>query len=46
MLRALGIPWGLSLLGFVAVAMLPVPFLFFVFGKRIRAKGKHSQVYE
>lgn len=40
MLNALGIAWGVSVLGFVGVAMLPVPFLFFVFGARIRALGK------
>ncbi|KAF2878224.1 major facilitator superfamily domain-containing protein [Massariosphaeria phaeospora] len=39
----LGIDWGMSLLGFLAVAMLPIPYLFFIFGRRIRAVGKHSK---
>lgn len=39
----LGIDWGLSLLGFLAAAMLPIPYVFFVFGRRIRAVGKHSK---
>lgn len=39
----LGIPWASSLLGFVAVLMIPIPYLFYVFGRRIRAKGKWSR---
>ncbi|KAF2639736.1 MFS general substrate transporter [Massarina eburnea CBS 473.64] len=39
----LGIDWGMSLLGFFAVAMLPIPYVFFIFGKRLRAMGKHSK---
>jgi hypothetical protein len=39
MLEALGVGWGLSILGFVGVVMIPVPFLFFTFGPRLRAKG-------
>ncbi|KAF1954278.1 MFS general substrate transporter [Byssothecium circinans] len=39
----LGLDWGLSLLGFIAVAMVPIPFLFYLFGKRIRAVGKLSK---
>ncbi|KIW97549.1 uncharacterized protein Z519_01133 [Cladophialophora bantiana CBS 173.52] len=38
-----GIPWGTSIFGFFAVALIPVPFVFFVFGKRIRAKSKWSR---
>ncbi|KAF2475445.1 MFS general substrate transporter [Lindgomyces ingoldianus] len=39
----LGLDWGMSLLGFIAVAMIPIPFLFYIFGKRIRAVGKRSK---
>ncbi|KAL1954660.1 hypothetical protein VTO42DRAFT_854 [Malbranchea cinnamomea] len=39
----LGIPWASSLLGFLSVAMIPIPYLFYVFGRRIRAKGKWSR---
>ncbi|KIY03520.1 uncharacterized protein Z520_00211 [Fonsecaea multimorphosa CBS 102226] len=38
-----GVPWGTSIFGFFAVALIPVPFVFFVFGKRIRAKSKWSK---
>ncbi|OJD34377.1 mfs multidrug [Diplodia corticola] len=43
MLRSLGIGWGVSIFGFFAVALIPIPYLFFTFGKRIRAKGKFSK---
>lgn len=39
MLDAMGTRWGLSVFGFVSIALLPVPYLFFTFGKRIRARG-------
>ena len=38
----LGINWASTLLGFIAIAMIPIPYLFFVFGKRLRARGKWS----
>ena len=44
MLDALGVNWGLSLLGLIGVVMLPVPFLFFFFGKHIRARGRLSSI--
>ncbi|KAH8881140.1 putative MFS multidrug transporter [Thozetella sp. PMI_491] len=43
MANKLGIAWGLSVLGFIGVLMLPVPFLFFFFGKQIRARGNFSK---
>ena len=42
-LHGLGIAWGLSLFGFIAVALLPIPYLFYIFGKRIRARGAWSR---
>ncbi|CAM1503517.1 Fc.00g011080.m01.CDS01 [Cosmosporella sp. VM-42] len=36
MFEALGIGWGNSLLGFVAIAFVPVPFLILRYGKRLR----------
>jgi MFS family permease len=39
----LGIDWGISIFGFFAIALIPIPFLFFVFGKRIRARGFWSK---
>jgi predicted MFS family arabinose efflux permease len=34
----LGIGWGNSLLGFICLAFLPVPFLFYRYGKRLRER--------
>jgi hypothetical protein len=36
MYDALGVGWGTSTLGFIAVAFMPVPLLFFKYGQRIR----------
>ena len=36
MFDALGIGWGNSVLGFVSVAFLPLPFIFYFYGERIR----------
>lgn len=38
MYNVLGLGWGNSLLGFVAVAMIPIPFLFWKFGEKVRTK--------
>lgn len=37
MYEALGLGWGNSLLGFIALALVPVPWVFFKHGERIRA---------
>ena len=42
MFHAMGIQWGVSVFGFVSVALIPIPFLFWVYGSRIRKKGKYS----
>jgi hypothetical protein len=34
----LGIGWGNSLLGFLALAMAPIPWVFWKYGERIRTK--------
>jgi len=36
MVRNLGFPWAMSLLGFVAVALMPIPWIFFRWGPRLR----------
>lgn len=36
--RGMGIGWATSLLGFILVALVPLPFVFFRYGHRIRAK--------
>ena len=35
--------WGNSLLGFIAVAFIPVPFIFYRYGQRIR-ESNHFKV--
>jgi hypothetical protein len=36
MYNVLGLGWGNSLLGFVAVAMMPLPFLVMKYGEKLR----------
>ncbi|KAJ5082220.1 hypothetical protein N7532_011263 [Penicillium argentinense] len=36
MYETLGLGWGNSLLGFIALALCPLPVIFYVFGERIR----------
>ena len=43
MYNIMGVGWGTSLLGFIAVAFIPVPLVFWKFGQRIR-ESKFSQV--
>lgn len=43
MFHNLGVDWASSILGFLSVALIPIPFLFYVYGKRIRARGKWSR---
>ncbi len=40
MYHNLGVPWATSLLAFLCLALIPVPFLFKVYGKRIRDKSR------
>ena len=39
----LGLGWGNSLLAFIAVAMIPLPYIFYRYGERIR-KSKRFQM--
>jgi Major Facilitator Superfamily len=43
MFHNLGVPWASSLLGFVAIALIPIPYVFYIYGPRIRAAGKWSK---
>lgn len=38
----LGTGWASSVLGFISVALLPVPWVFFKGGKRLRALSKYQ----
>lgn len=40
MYNALGLGWGNSLLAFVSIAIMPLPFVFFIYGDRIRPMAK------
>lgn len=42
MIKNLTIKWALTLLGCIALVLLPVPFLFYKFGAQIRKKSKYS----
>ncbi|KAJ5799425.1 uncharacterized protein N7518_001493 [Penicillium psychrosexuale] len=43
MFHNLGVPWAASVLGFISVALIPIPYLFYRYGKRIRARGIWSR---
>jgi hypothetical protein len=36
MYEALGLGWGNSLLGFISLAMIPIPVLFWKYGEKLR----------
>ena len=42
MYHTLGVAWASSLLAFLTIAFLPVPILFYAFGKKLRSLSKHS----
>ncbi|CAM1501923.1 Fc.00g039070.m01.CDS01 [Cosmosporella sp. VM-42] len=42
MYNKLGYQWASSLLAFLTVAMMPFPYLFFRYGKKIRAKSRFA----
>ncbi|KAI8654823.1 MFS domain-containing protein [Fusarium keratoplasticum] len=44
MYQKLGIDWASSLLAFIALALLPVPWVLFKYGPRIRAKSEYETV--
>ncbi|KAJ4380443.1 GTPase-activating protein [Didymella sp. IMI 355093] len=43
MYMRLGINWASSLLGFLGIAFIPIPFLLYKFGKQIRQKSKNAR---
>ncbi|KAL2756025.1 hypothetical protein ACRALDRAFT_1042925 [Sodiomyces alcalophilus JCM 7366] len=42
MYEALGYPWATSVLAFATLAMLPFPYIFFKYGKRIRGQSRFA----
>lgn len=43
MYHKMGVDWGTTVFGCIAAVLIPVPFLFFTWGKRIRARGEWSK---
>ncbi|KAK5167151.1 uncharacterized protein LTR77_007881 [Saxophila tyrrhenica] len=42
MYSKLGVQWATSLIGFLCLALLPAPFLFYKYGKRVRSWSKFA----
>ena len=42
MFHNLGVEWAASLLGFLALAFMPIPFLFYIYGPRLRKLSKYA----
>ena len=42
MYHNLGVNWASSLLGFLTIAMIPIPIFFYFYGARIRAMSKYT----
>lgn len=43
MYNKLGYQWASSLLAFLTLAMMPFPYIFFRYGKKIRAKSRYAK---
>lgn len=43
MIDKLGFDWAMSLVAFITVVLLPIPWLIFRFGPRLRAKSSYVQ---
>jgi hypothetical protein len=46
MFSSLGVGWASSLLGFVSVALVPVPWVLYKYGSRIRARSQYITIKE
>lgn len=40
MYDALGLGWGNSLIAFIALGLTPIPFVFYIWGERLRDRGR------
>ena len=45
MFNNLGVNWAGSLLAFISVALVPMPFIFYKYGKSIRRKSKWAPTF-
>jgi hypothetical protein len=41
MVHKLGFSWAMTLLGFITVAMIPIPWVFFKWGPILRSKSRY-----
>lgn len=46
MFNNMGIQWASTLLGCVAVCLVPIPIGFYLYGKRLRMKSKYAPFFE
>jgi hypothetical protein len=42
MYNGIGVGWAGSIFAFVAVLMMPLPFIFFKYGKALRARSSYE----
>lgn len=42
----MGIQWAATLLGCVATALVPIPVIFYLYGKRLRMKSQFAPTFE
>lgn len=42
MYSRLGIDWGSSVFGLFSLLLIPIPYLFWIYGKQLRVRGKYS----
>lgn len=46
MFNNMGIQWAATLLGCVATALVPIPVIFYLYGKRLRMKSRFAPTLE
>lgn len=46
MFENMGIQWASTLLGSLALVLVPIPIFFYVFGRRLRMRSKFAPFYE
>ncbi|KAF7883680.1 uncharacterized protein EAF02_005600 [Botrytis sinoallii] len=45
MFKAMGVNWAGTLLGCVALVLVPIPVCFYMYGEKLRAKSKFAPIY-
>jgi hypothetical protein len=44
MIDKIGFQWSVSLLGFISLALLPIPWVIYRFGPRLRVRSRYVQL--